>query len=66
MMYMTKCEEISGTGCTIAISADDRDVVRDAAVTHVVTAHGQKDSDELRRHISTAIYEREQESPPVS
>jgi predicted small metal-binding protein len=43
------------TKCTVMISADSEAELLEAAVQHAVTAHGEKDSPELRNEIRKMI-----------
>ena len=43
--------------CTLAISADSSNEVVEAAVQHAATAHGLKDSPELRKQLHTLVKE---------
>ena len=45
----------SEMNCTIAISADSKKELVDAAVQHAVAVHGHKDSAELREQIGALI-----------
>jgi predicted small metal-binding protein len=45
----------SESNCSVAISADSKKELLDAAVQHAVTVHGHKDSPELREQIGTMI-----------
>jgi len=57
------CREFPGeSNCTIAISADSKDELIDAAAQHAVQVHGHQDSPELRAQLSDAVREGE----PVS
>ena len=47
----------SGEQCSVAISADSEDEVVDAAVDHVVRAHGFEDTTELREQVKAGIKE---------
>lgn len=50
------CREFpSEMNCTIAISADTKQELIEAAVQHAVTVHRHEDSPELREQISQAI-----------
>jgi len=49
----------SESGCTIAISADGRDELVEAAAQHAVQVHGHQDGPELRRQLSQIIEEGE-------
>jgi predicted small metal-binding protein len=45
----------SEMNCTIAISADSKQELVDAAVQHAVAVHGHQDSPELRQELSKMI-----------
>lgn len=45
----------SEKNCTVAISADNKNELLDAAVQHAVTVHGHKDCPELRQQIGGMI-----------
>ena len=45
----------SEKNCTVAISADNKKELLDAAVQHAVAAHGHKDSPELREQIGSMV-----------
>ncbi len=45
----------SEMNCTVAISADSKKELVDAAVQHAVAVHGHKDSAELREQIGGLI-----------
>jgi predicted small metal-binding protein len=50
------CREYpSEMNCTVAISADSKQELIDAAVQHAVAVHGHKDSPELREQIGKMI-----------
>ena len=50
------CREYpSEKNCTVAISADTKQELIDAAVQHAVTVHGHQDSAELREQIGRLI-----------
>jgi predicted small metal-binding protein len=50
------CREFpSEMNCTIAISADSKPELLEAAVQHAIAVHGHKDSPELREMIGQAI-----------
>ena len=50
------CREYpSEKNCTVAIFADTKDELIDAAVQHAVTVHGHKDSPELRQELAKMI-----------
>lgn len=48
-------EHPSESNCSVAISADSKKELLDAAVQHAVAVHGHQDSPELRAQISTMI-----------
>jgi predicted small metal-binding protein len=45
----------SEMNCTVAISADSREELVDAAVHHAVAVHGHHDSPELRQELAKMI-----------
>jgi len=45
----------SEMNCTVAISADTREELVDAAVQHAVAVHGHHDSPELRHELARMI-----------
>jgi predicted small metal-binding protein len=45
----------SEKNCTVAISADSKQELVDAAVQHAVAVHGHKDSPELREQLGKMI-----------
>jgi predicted small metal-binding protein len=45
----------SEMNCTVAISADSRQELIDAAVQHAVAVHGHRDGPELREQIGKMI-----------
>ena len=48
------CREYpSDMNCTVAISADSKKELVDAAVQHAVSVHGHKDTPELREQLGT-------------
>ena len=50
------CREYpSERNCSVAISADTKKELLDAAVQHAVTVHGHQDSPPLREQIATMI-----------
>ena len=50
------CREYpSEKNCTVAISADNKKELLDAAVQHAVAVHGHQDSAELREQIGGMI-----------
>ena len=52
------CREFpSEMKCTIAISADSKAELLEAAVQHAIAVHGHKDGPELREMIGQAIKE---------
>jgi predicted small metal-binding protein len=54
------CREFpSEAGCTVAISADTRDELIDAAAQHAVKVHGHQDGAELRAQLSQIVREGE-------
>ncbi len=56
--YSIDCRKYpSEKNCTVAISADNRKELVDAAAQHAVAVHGHKDSPELRQQIDGMIQE---------
>jgi predicted small metal-binding protein len=49
----------SETNCTVAISADTKQELVDAAVQHAVAVHGHKDTPELRAQLAQMCKESE-------
>ncbi len=50
------CREVpSDSHCTVAIAADSKEELVDAAVQHAVAVHGHTDTPELRQMIAGAI-----------
>ncbi len=47
----------SEKNCTVAISADNRKELQEAAVQHAVSVHGHKDSPELRQQLDGMMQE---------
>ncbi len=45
----------SEKNCTVAISADSKQELLDAAVQHAVAVHGHKDSPQLREQIGKMV-----------
>jgi predicted small metal-binding protein len=57
------CREFpSENNCTVAISADNKDELVEAAVQHAVAVHGHADTPEFRQMLASAIREG---TPPV-
>ena len=54
-MYIDCREMPSDSNCTVAISADTKKELLDAAAQHAVAVHGHKDSPELREQIGKMI-----------
>ena len=54
-MYINCREYPSETNCTVAISADSKNELLDAAVQHAVAVHRHQDSPELRAEIEKLI-----------
>jgi predicted small metal-binding protein len=54
-MYIDCREMPSDSNCTVAISADTKNELLDAAAQHAVAVHGHKDSPELREQIGKMI-----------
>ena len=56
--YSIDCRKYpSEKNCTVAISADNRKELLDAAAQHAVAVHGHQDSPELRKQIDGMIQE---------
>ena len=55
--YLDCREHPSVSNCSIAISADSRDELVEAAVQHAVSVHEHKDSPELRESLREGIKE---------
>jgi len=54
--YNVDCRDYpSETKCTVAISADSKTELVDAAAQHAVAVHGHKDGRELRAEIEKMI-----------
>lgn len=57
------CREVpSESKCSVLIAADRDDELIEAAVQHAIAVHHERDSDELRGAIRSAIKD---ESPPA-
>ena len=54
-MYIDCREMPSDSNCTVAISADTKKELIDAAAQHAVAVHGHQDSPELREQIGKMI-----------
>jgi predicted small metal-binding protein len=54
-MYVDCREYPSDMNCTVAISADTKEEVVQAAVQHAVAVHGHQDSPELREQLGKMI-----------
>ena len=54
-MYVDCREYPSEMNCTVAISADTKEELVEAAVQHAVTVHGHQDSPELREQLGKMI-----------
>jgi predicted small metal-binding protein len=54
-MYIDCREMPSDSNCTVAISADNKKELIDAAAQHAVAVHGHKDGTELREQIGKMI-----------
>lgn len=64
MRYYTDCRETpSVANCTVAIFADSKDEVMDAAVNHMVDVHDHEDSPELRKEVEKNVHRTEQDVP---
>ncbi len=56
--YFTDCREYpSEMGCTVAIAADSKEELLEAAAHHAVQVHGHEDDAELRENLSQMIHE---------
>jgi predicted small metal-binding protein len=54
--YSIDCREYpSESNCTVAISADNKKEVVDAAAQHAVAVHGHQDTPQLREQIGSMI-----------
>jgi predicted small metal-binding protein len=53
--YIDCREYPSEMNCTVMLSADSEEELLEAAVQHAITAHGEKDSPELRNEIRKMI-----------
>ena len=54
--YSIDCRNMpSESGCTVAISADRKEELLDAAVLQACSVHGHQDSPQLREQIGTMI-----------
>lgn len=61
--YFIDCRECpSEKNCTIALAADSKAELIEAAVQHAVAVHGHADSSELRKGLEGVIHEG---TPPV-
>ena len=54
-MFVDCRDYSSEKNCTVAISADSKQELVDAAVQHAVAVHGHKDSPELREQLAKMI-----------
>lgn len=54
-MFVDCREYPSEMNCTIAISADRKKELLDAAVQHAISVHGHQDSPELREQLAKMI-----------
>jgi len=54
-LYIDCRDYPSESKCTVAISADSRKELIDAAAQHAVAVHGHQDSPELREQIGSMI-----------
>lgn len=54
-MYIDCREMPSDSNCTVAISADSKKELIDAAAQHAVAVHGHQDSPQLREEIGKMI-----------
>jgi predicted small metal-binding protein len=49
--------------CTVAIFADSKDEVVEAAVQHMKDIHGHEDSQELRKNVREVLHKTEEDVP---
>jgi predicted small metal-binding protein len=64
MRYYTDCREApSVMNCTVAIFADSKDEVVEAAVQHMKDIHGHEDSQELRKNVREVLHKTEEDVP---
>ncbi len=54
-MFVDCREYPSEKNCTVAISADSREELLDAAAQHAITVHGHHESPELRQELAKMI-----------
>ena len=54
-MYIDCRDHPSDSNCTVAISADTRKELVDAAAQHAVVVHGHTDSPELREQLNKLV-----------
>ena len=56
--YYVDCRKYpSEVNCTLALAADDKEELVEAAVQHAIAVHGHEDSPELRRMIREGLME---------
>jgi predicted small metal-binding protein len=54
--YAIDCRQYpSESNCSVAISADSKKELVDAAVQHAVAVHGHQDTPEFREQLSTMV-----------
>lgn len=58
--YYIDCRDYppDGTNCTVALSADSKEELVEAAIQHGVHVHGYADTDELRQELIQGAKER--------
>ncbi|HMJ75045.1 MAG TPA: DUF1059 domain-containing protein [Iamia sp.] len=56
-LYVDCREMPSESGCTLAISADTKEELLEAAAVHAVSVHGHTDGPELRDGLAQVIHE---------
>lgn len=58
MRKYVDCREVPGeSGCTVAISADTKSELLEAAVQHAMTVHRHEDTPELRAMIKQVMHD---------
>jgi predicted small metal-binding protein len=56
--YYVDCRNYpSDSNCTVAISADTKEELLEAAVDHAVKVHGHKDNPDLRKQLTSGFKE---------
>jgi len=56
-LYVDCREMPSESGCTVALSADSKEELLDAAAAHAVAVHGHTDGPDLRSGLAQVIHE---------